>query len=216
MVSVVRSAGWEAAPSGGATLLAAGERRPLAPADRHAEQEVVRTVFAGTVARERARRLLGVIEDFQPGVIVRDEVDFGAAVAAEASQLPHAAVVVIAAGGFLELIPAREILPRCELVISHGGSGTVIGALAFGVPQILLPIGADQPLNAERCRALGVAAVLDASTVTEHAISQAARAVLEDRTYRTAASRVRDEIRSLPRAARAAEQLERLAEKAAP
>jgi hypothetical protein len=38
--------------------------------------------------------------DWQPDVVVRDEMDFGAAVAAEASGLPHAAVTVVAAGGF--------------------------------------------------------------------------------------------------------------------
>src|SRR5579884_4317175 len=102
MVPVVRSRGWEAIASGGATLLDPGERRPLGPLDRGAEREVVRTFFAGRVARERTQRLLDVMNDYRPDVVVRDEVDFGAAVAGEASRVPHAAVVVIAAGGFLE------------------------------------------------------------------------------------------------------------------
>jgi UDP:flavonoid glycosyltransferase YjiC (YdhE family) len=90
----------------------------------------------------------------------------------------------------------------------------VIGALAFGVPQLLLPMGADQPLNADRCRRLGVAAVLDAQTATERTINGAARTVLDGDGYRVSASRLRDEIRSLPRARQAARRLERLAETA--
>jgi UDP:flavonoid glycosyltransferase YjiC (YdhE family) len=50
-----------------------------------------------------------------------------------------------------------DVLPRCRAVVSHGGSGTVLAALAHGLPSVLLPIGADQPENADRCEALGVA-----------------------------------------------------------
>ena len=59
-------------------------------------------------------------------------------------------------------IPQSSVLPHCDLVVSHGGSGSVIGALAHGLPSVLIPIGADQPWNAERCANLGVARVLDA------------------------------------------------------
>ena len=41
-------------------------------------------------------------------------------------------------------IPQGVLLPRCDAVITHGGSGTTLGALAFGVPLLLLPQGADQ------------------------------------------------------------------------
>ena len=49
-------------------------------------------------------------------------------------------------------VPQAEILPRCDAVVSHGGSGSVLGALAHGIPLVLLPIGADQPLNARALR----------------------------------------------------------------
>lgn len=51
-------------------------------------------------------------------------------------------------------VPQEVLLPHCDVVVSHAGSGSVIGALAFGVPLVLLPMGADQPLNADRCQAL--------------------------------------------------------------
>ena len=51
--------------------------------------------------------------------------------------------------------------PDADLVISHGGSGTVIGALAYGVPQIVLPMGGDQPHNARRVEALAIGRAMD-------------------------------------------------------
>lgn len=123
MVPAVMSRGWKAVASGGATLLNPSQRRPLAPLDRVVEDRVVRTFFAGKVADERAGRLLPVVHDYQPDVVVRDEVDFGAAVAAEACEMPHAAVVVIAAGGFLrpELIAEPLAALRSEYGLVDDG-----------------------------------------------------------------------------------------------
>ena len=42
----------------------------------------------------------------------------------------------------------REILSRTSLIICHGGSGTILDALAAGIPIIVVPLFADQPLNA--------------------------------------------------------------------
>src|SRR5262249_48125850 len=61
----------------------------------------------------------------------------------------------------MQYIPQALLLPHCDLIVSHAGSGSVMGALAHGLPQLLLPMGADQPLNAERCLALGLALSLD-------------------------------------------------------
>jgi UDP:flavonoid glycosyltransferase YjiC (YdhE family) len=102
------------------------------------------------------------------------------------------------------------VLPRSGAVVSHGGSGTVAGALAHGLPQVLLPMGADQPLNAARCEELGVARVLDALTATPAAITEAVSEVLADPSYRSAAQRLRDELAALPGPADAVAQLERL------
>jgi UDP:flavonoid glycosyltransferase YjiC (YdhE family) len=42
-------------------------------------------------------------------------------------------------------IPQSTLLPNCDLVVSHGGSGSVVGALAHGLPAILIQMGADSP-----------------------------------------------------------------------
>jgi UDP:flavonoid glycosyltransferase YjiC (YdhE family) len=45
-------------------------------------------------------------------------------------------------------IPFDAVLPRCRAAVTHGGYGTVIAALSFGVPLCCLPIYADNPVNA--------------------------------------------------------------------
>jgi UDP:flavonoid glycosyltransferase YjiC (YdhE family) len=113
-------------------------------------------------------------------------------------------------------VPQSLLLPHCKLVVSHAGSGSVIGALAHGLPMVLIPIGADQPFNAVRCEQLGVAQVLDAVTATANSAREAASAVLANPSYRRNAERVRDEIAAMPSPAHAVTLLERLATERAP
>jgi UDP:flavonoid glycosyltransferase YjiC (YdhE family) len=348
MLNPVTAAGFQAVDSGGDTLTSPDFRGPLLPADRTHEANVLREFFADRVARERAARLITIAAHWRADVIVRDEADLGAAVAAERLGLPHVCVIVLAAGGlispelvadplnalrgehglpadphlamlhrYLTLVPVpptyrtpvdplpatarhiqpaaldkrssadapepstvrtldwlaarpgrptiyftlgtifhqesgdlfprvlagltsldanivvttgREIdpaelgpqpetvhierfipqaalLPHCDAVISHAGSGSVIGALAFGIPLVLLPMGADQPLNADRCHALGVAEVLDPITADTAAVSAAVTSVLTDPAFRRVAGQLRDEAAAQPTADTAAEWL---------
>lgn len=102
------------------------------------------------------------------------------------------------------------LLPHCDVVVSHGGSGSVIGALAHGLPSIVIPMGADQPHNGARCEALGVGRVLDAVGATSADVRDAVSEVLADPAYRLAATRIRAEIASLPGTEHALALLERL------
>jgi UDP:flavonoid glycosyltransferase YjiC (YdhE family) len=111
-----------------------------------------------------------------------------------------------------QYIPQSQVLPQCDAVVSHGGSGSVLGALAHGLPSVLLPMGADQPLNAARCEELGVARVLDAVRSTPEAIRESVSLVLSRPSYRAAAERLRDEIARLPDPAQAVTLIERLGE----
>jgi UDP:flavonoid glycosyltransferase YjiC (YdhE family) len=52
-------------------------------------------------------------------------------------------------------IPQSQLLPLCDAVICHGGYGTLMAALANGLPMLLLPISADQGLGALRATELG-------------------------------------------------------------
>ena len=108
-------------------------------------------------------------------------------------------------------LPQALLLPYCDLVVSHGGSGSVLGALEHGLPMLVAPMGADQPQNADRCAALGVGRVLDAMSATPEQVRAAASAVLGDPEYRKAAERMRDEIADLPGPDHAVNLLEQLA-----
>jgi UDP:flavonoid glycosyltransferase YjiC (YdhE family) len=107
-------------------------------------------------------------------------------------------------------IPQSLVLPRCSAVVLHGGSGSVLGALTHGLPMVLLPMGADQPMNAARCQELGVGRVLDALRATPETIRASVSSVLTDTGYRAAAERIGDEIAGLPGPDYAVALLERL------
>ena len=110
-----------------------------------------------------------------------------------------------------QYVDQADVLPQCGLVVSHGGSGSVMGALAHGVPSVLTPLGADQPHNARRAAELGVAAVLDAASVTPEEVERAVTAMLADAGVRERALALKAEIDALPGVEATVPRLERLA-----
>jgi UDP:flavonoid glycosyltransferase YjiC (YdhE family) len=296
------------------------DRGTVRTPDPEADVRQLAEGFARRGARRHAAAVLELARAWKPDVLVRDEVDFGTAIAAEALAIPCATVLVLAAGGFLrkevvaeplhelrsahglppdpeltmldrqlvlspfppgfrnprfplpahtfsfrpttagpadtapraptvyftlgtvnnttdlfsrvlaglrerpvnvvvtvgesvdpaelgplpghvrveQFTPQELLLPRCDLVVSHAGSGTVMGALAHGLPSVLFPLGADQPYNARRCLDLGTARVLDPVTVTSEEVRTTVSAVLADGACRRAAERVAEEIGALP------------------
>jgi len=90
--------------------------------------------------------------------------------------------------------PHREVLSQAALTITHGGHGTVMKALAAGVPMVLLPHGRDQADTAARVIARGAGVTL-ARTASPDAIGRAVRHVLEHDEYRCAARRLGEVIR---------------------
>ncbi len=113
-------------------------------------------------------------------------------------------------------IPLSLLLPHCDLVISQSGFSTVVTTLVHGLPMVLIPLGADQPLVARNAAALGVAMVLGSGERTPGAIRAAAHTACTDPAYRRNAERVRDEMAALPGPEHAVELLERLAKEKQP
>jgi UDP:flavonoid glycosyltransferase YjiC (YdhE family) len=95
-------------------------------------------------------------------------------------------------------IPQSTVLPRCELVITHGGHNTVLASLEAGIPMVIIPLFADQPENAARCAALKVAHVVPPSRLPSAELRDAAREILGDDSYRANAKRLRLEMEALP------------------
>ena len=125
----------------------------------------------------------------------------------------------IRVGAFL---PQARILERASVVVNHGGYGTVSAALGVGLPLFLLPMGADQPYNTERCitagAALGViqdqppgpptAAPPPFTPPDPAVIRDGTRRLLEEPAFRAAAGTIAAEIAAMPSADYAAERLE--------
>jgi UDP:flavonoid glycosyltransferase YjiC (YdhE family) len=95
-------------------------------------------------------------------------------------------------------VPMSTLLPAADVVAHHGGSGTMLAALAAGTPQVITPIAADQPDNAELCLAAGVARVIELGAVDASSVQGAIEAVLADPAYRRRAREVADEIAAMP------------------
>jgi UDP:flavonoid glycosyltransferase YjiC (YdhE family) len=337
LIDAIRGYGFEAFSAGPPVGRTA--KTPLLPLDPAREELGLRRSYAGWIARGRANDLLTLCADWRPDLLVCDEFDFGAMIAAERLAIPHATVLVSAAGTFIRkdvvveplnalrsehglppddelrmpsrhlvlspfppafrdpgtplpanafslrwtaadetpvgcpafaedaplvyatlgtvfnlesgdlfnrvlaglretrmnvvltvgdqidprefgrqpdrirlerFVPQSAILAHCSGVLSHGGSGSVMGALAYGLPQVVIPMGADQPHNAKRCAALGLGVVLDPVAATPEMINNAISSVLAEPAYRAAAERIRDEIAALPPPASVVSLLERL------
>jgi MGT family glycosyltransferase len=81
------------------------------------------------------------------------------------------------------------LLPDCALVVTHAGLGTVMAALAYGVPLLCLPMGRDQHDNAARVAACGAGIVLSADAGVEE-IGHAIQELLTKPDYQVAAERM--------------------------
>ena len=108
-------------------------------------------------------------------------------------------------------VPQTAVLPHCDVVVSHGGSGTVLGALTLGLPQVCLPQGADQFLNAAAVAASGAGLSITPGAASPDSIREAVATVLHDQSYRDAAQRVAASIESMPPPEDVAAVLEKLA-----
>ena len=95
-------------------------------------------------------------------------------------------------------IPQTSLLPVCDVVVSHAGSGTVLAALARGIPQLCLPQGADQFLNADAVARSGAGISVHPQAVDAAGVAAAIRRLLDDVDFEVQARRVADEIASMP------------------
>jgi MGT family glycosyltransferase len=80
----------------------------------------------------------------------------------------------------LNWVDFNHVLPRCRLIIHHGGMGTTHAAAVHGVPQIVVPHAADQRGQARRVAQARIGLSLTAHEVRQGALLAGARALLAD------------------------------------
>lgn len=95
-------------------------------------------------------------------------------------------------------VPQAHLLPHIDLVVHHGGTGTVIGSIQNGLPQIVMPQGADQFWNADHLVAEGACRVV-LPDAAPGAITAAVTALLDEQApERAAARRLGDSLDEMP------------------
>ncbi|MDT7798331.1 MAG: hypothetical protein QOI78_1764 [Actinomycetota bacterium] len=92
-------------------------------------------------------------------------------------------------------VPQAAVVAHADAVVHHGGSGTTLGALAEGVPQLVLPQGADQFANADALVAAGAALRLLPDELSADAVTEQARKLP---SCRDAARALAAEIAAMP------------------
>jgi MGT family glycosyltransferase len=110
-----------------------------------------------------------------------------------------------------EFLPQTSILPKVDLVITHGGNNTVTESLYFGKPMVALPIFWDQHDNAQRLHETGYGVRLD---TYEHAAGELTAAIdrlLGDRLLAEDLATLSSRLRAARGTERAAELIERTA-----
>jgi UDP:flavonoid glycosyltransferase YjiC (YdhE family) len=108
-------------------------------------------------------------------------------------------------------VPQTKLLPRCAVAVSHAGSGTFLGCLANGLPQLCLPQAADQFLNAAAGARTGAALALPPGAADAESIRAAVRRLLEEPSFAEAARTMTAELDAMPSPADVAVVLEELA-----
>jgi UDP:flavonoid glycosyltransferase YjiC (YdhE family) len=99
-------------------------------------------------------------------------------------------------------------MPEASLMVSHGGHGGIVAALAHGVPLPCIPaVGADQPVIARRVEASGAGLMISADTSASQ-LRDAATKVLATASCRRAAQRLAGALANATGAANAASALE--------
>jgi len=88
-------------------------------------------------------------------------------------------------------VPLPDVLPACAAVVHHGGAGTVLAALAAGIPQLAVPGAGDRRHNAELVAARGAGI---AGPVSADALQR----LVHDGELAATARAVRAEIEAMP------------------
>ncbi|GGZ61645.1 glycosyl transferase [Streptomyces subrutilus] len=94
----------------------------------------------------------------------------------------------------LPWVPLAQLLDTADAIVHHGGAGTMLTAAARGVPQLILPQGADHFINVAAATELGFALRAQGDAVDAALLGR----LLGDDALRKAAAATRADIDALP------------------
>lgn len=105
-----------------------------------ADERPLLVVSLSTTFQNQQNALVNIIQSVS-SLNVRCLVTLGPAIKKDAFTLPENVIA-------LEGVPHSQVFPMASAVITHAGHGTVMKALAHGLPLVCLPMGRDQLDNA--------------------------------------------------------------------
>lgn len=97
---------------------------------------------------------------------------------------PQRAFSVPANARVVDWLSYAKTMPLCDAVVCHAGHGTVVRALASGVPVVACPAAGDMAENAARVAWAGAGVSLPRRLVTPRGVRLAVARVLGDSRYR--------------------------------
>jgi UDP:flavonoid glycosyltransferase YjiC (YdhE family) len=97
-----------------------------------------------------------------------------------------------------DFVPQELVLPHCRVAVHHGGAGSMLGALRHGLPQLVLPRGADNFHNAALAERAGVGLALAPDEVGAQAVADAVTLLMTEPGFTDRARSVSGDIAAMP------------------
>ncbi|MBS4197329.1 macrolide family glycosyltransferase [Lederbergia citri] len=91
-------------------------------------------------------------------------------------------------------VPQTEVLKLTQLFITHGGMNSVHEGLYYGVPLIVIPQSADQPVIANKVANIGAGIQLKMESLTANQLSESADYVLNEPLFYKAAAKMKESL----------------------
>jgi UDP:flavonoid glycosyltransferase YjiC (YdhE family) len=104
-------------------------------------------------------------------------------------------------------LPFPAVLPAAAGIVHHGGAGTLLTALAAGVPQLVVPGMGDRRANAEMIAGRGAGIAAELGAITPEALHR----LVSDERLRASAREVAAEMEAMPHPAELVAVLEEVA-----
>ena len=187
------------------------ELRPIADDREAGDDATSQDAFPRRDGRTRVAVTLGTVNNAQVALmrtLMDGAVAAGAHVVVALGADPKSLSPVPPGVVVHAYIPMSRLLPAADIVVYHGGSGTMLAALAAGTPMVIVPLAADQPDNGDRCEAAGVARILSPVGIDAAVVSESIKAIVADLGYRRGADEIAAEIAAMPGPGSAVERIE--------
>lgn len=93
-------------------------------------------------------------------------------------------------------VPQLDVLQRTNVFVTHGGMNSVMEALYYGVPMVVIPQQHEQAVTAQSIAALEIGIALDRETLTAAQLREAVDRVATNQAFRASAQKVQRDVRA--------------------